>query len=400
MTSHQATTIEILRAVLSNPEGLRVKPSLLWFFYQYLRKFRVIKVGGKLIVHSHLPPLNSLAYKRFIAEHLQNDVGPSHAQIGLTNACPQNCVYCYSKNRKGKVMETDVIIRLIQDLKSMGVFWIGFTGGEPLLNKDIVKITESAGNDIAVKLFTTGCTLTKQRASDLKNAGLYSVSVSLDHWTEAVHDRGRGYPGAFQTALNAIDIFKNLGGVHVGVSTVVSREMIRNRQVEEFLEFLERLEIHEAWLSEAKPSIESLWNEDAVIAEAERVELCRLQDRYNKKRTITVNYLGHFEGKEHFGCTAGNKMVYVDACGHVSPCVFLPASLGNVKESSIRQIYATMRERFPTENRCFVNANYRLVQKNYRNEVPMSVNDTVKMLEEARFAPLARFFELQGAGGS
>jgi len=55
MRSHQATTIEVLRAILSNPEGLRVKPSLLWFFYQYLRKFRVIKVGGKLIIHSHLP---------------------------------------------------------------------------------------------------------------------------------------------------------------------------------------------------------------------------------------------------------------------------------------------------------------------------------------------------------
>jgi MoaA/NifB/PqqE/SkfB family radical SAM enzyme len=297
-------------------------------------------------------------------------------------------------------METEAIIRLIQDLKSMGVFWIGFTGGEPLLNKDIVRITESAGNDVAVKLFTTGCTLTKQRASDLKNAGLYSVSVSLDHWTDEVHDRIRGYPGAFRTALNAIDIFKDLGDVHVGVSTVVSPTMLRNRQVEQFLKFLESLDIHEAWLSEPKPSIESLWNEDAVITEAERVELCRLQDHYNKKGTMTINYLGHFEGKEHFGCTAGNKMVYVDACGNVSPCVFLPVSLGNVKESSIRQIYAKMKPRFPTENRCFVNANYRLVQKNYHNEVPMNESDTQKMLEEVQFEPLSRFFQLRGARGS
>ena len=291
-------------------------------------------------------------------------------------------------------METETIIKLIRELKSMGVFWFGFTGGEPLLNKDIVKIVNTVGPGAAVKLFTTGCTLTKQMASDLKDAGLYSVSVSLDHWSEEVHDDVRGYKGAFQTALNAIDIFKNLGGVHVSVSAVLSRAMIRNNQIENFLEFVQSLEVHEAWLSEAKPSVESFWKEDSVITEQERLQLCRLQDRYNRKGMLTVNYLGHFEGKEHFGCSAGNKMVYVDACGNVSPCVFLPVSFGNVLEKSIRQIYSEMRPHFPTNDRCFVNANYRLIQKYYHNESPISVDDTKKIFSEAPGSPLSRFFRL------
>jgi len=54
-------------------------------------------------------------------------------------------------------MDTPTIKRVIGDLKKLGMFWLGFTGGEPLLNKDIVKITESASGDCAVKLFTTGC---------------------------------------------------------------------------------------------------------------------------------------------------------------------------------------------------------------------------------------------------
>ena len=177
-----ANKIALTRALLSNPQILKAKPSINRFQFQYLRKFKAVKVGNNLILHSHLPPLNSRAYTRFIDEHLLSKIeGPSHAQIALTNACPQNCEYCYNKNRNGKVIDTETIKKVIQDLREMGVFWLGFTGGEPLLQKDIVKITESVGDDCAVKLFTTGCTLTKELARDLKNAGLFSVSVSLDH---------------------------------------------------------------------------------------------------------------------------------------------------------------------------------------------------------------------------
>ena len=96
-----------------------------------------------MILHSHLPPLNSPAYRRFVNEQLlARGSGPSHAQIGLTNACPQNCAYCYNKGRSGTVMDTATISRVIADLKSLGVFWLGLTGGEPLLNRDIVRIIE------------------------------------------------------------------------------------------------------------------------------------------------------------------------------------------------------------------------------------------------------------------
>ena len=172
---NRASTIKVAEAILATPQVVFAKPSVNWFFCKYVRKFKVADVGGNLILHSHLPPLNSKAYTRFVKEHLiVKSAGPSHAQIGITNACPQNCAYCYNKTRSGKVMDKETIKRTIQDLKEIGVFWIGLTGGEPLLNKNIVEIVESIGDNCAVKLFTTGCTLTKQTARDLKNAGLFS----------------------------------------------------------------------------------------------------------------------------------------------------------------------------------------------------------------------------------
>ncbi len=382
------------KALLRNPQILKAKPAINLFLVAYLRKFKAVNVGGQLILHSHLPPLNSPAYKRFVNEHLLRKVeGPSHAQIGLTNICPQNCAYCYNKGRTGRVMDTATIKKTIRELKAMGVFWLGLTGGEPLLQEDIVSIIQSAGDGCAVKLFTTGSTLSPQLAQDLSKAGLFSVSVSLDHWREEDHDRARGTKGAFREALRAIDIFKNLGSLHVGVSAVLSREMIRRGEVDEFLQFLIGLEIHEAWLSEAKPSVEAFWDKSLVVTEEERKTLVDLQDRYNSQGRITVNYLGHFEGREHFGCNAGHKMVYIDAFGEVSPCVFIPMTFGNVRDTSIQEIYADMRRYFPSAGSCFINGNYELLQRR-RRSLPLGRTESENLMSEIRFEPPSRFFKI------
>ncbi|HYE81751.1 MAG TPA: radical SAM protein [Clostridia bacterium] len=383
--------LALIRALLSNLQIIRVKPSINWFLTKYMGKFNLLNAGGQLIIHSHLPSVNSKAFTRFIDEHLlARTEGPSHAQIGLTNACPQNCRFCYNRGRNGELLNTAEIEQLVRDLKKMGVFWLGFTGGEPLLNKDIVEIIRSVGDDCAVKLFTTGFNLTEQLAAELKQAGLLYVSVSLDHWKEEEHDRIRGCKGAFRTALKAIDIFKS-AGVHVSVSAVISRKMLQENQVVEFLEFLIGLGIHEAWLSEAKPTVEAFWNKAAIITEEERLSLVNLQDKYNKEGRITVNYLGHFEGGEHFGCNAGNKMVYIDAFGEVSPCVFTPMTFGNVRNKPVQTIFSEMKEHFPSESCCFINKNYELLKKHHRGQTPISKEDTLEMMKEVRFGPLSDF---------
>ena len=64
---------------------------------------------------------------------------------------------------------------------------------------------------------------------------------------------------------------------------------------------------------------------------------------------MVINYLGHFEGCESFGCNAGCKMVYVDAFGEVSPCVFLPFSFGNVRSGRLRRSSPRCVSPFPGE---------------------------------------------------
>jgi MoaA/NifB/PqqE/SkfB family radical SAM enzyme len=391
-----APKMAVARSILANARLLRAGPSVNWFLLRYMNKFKVKDCGGRFVIHSHLPPLNSRAYSRFIDEHLlTSSPGPSHAQIGITEACPQNCGYCYSKGREGIVMDTETIIAAVRELKAMGVFWIGLTGGEPLLNRDIVNIVEEIGEDCSAKLFTTGSNLTNDLASDLKSAGLFFVTISLDHWEEARHDAVRGQKGAFRTALKAIETFRNLGGMHVSVSSVLSGYMLRTERVEELLAFLRRLDVDEAWLSEAKPSSPAYWKKENVITASERAELIHLQDQWNKNGEMTVNYLGHFEDGDHFGCTAGNKMVFIDPFGEVSPCVFIPMTFGNVREKSLRSIYSEMRGRFPTRDSCFINANYMCLRDHDGRRLPIGTKESHSIMDEVRPGLPPRFFQLQ-----
>ncbi len=383
--------LTLANTLIKNKQLIKVSPSINRFLMEYMGKFQLIDVDGHLIMHSHLPPINSKAFTRFIDEQLLDSTNNlSHAQISLTNLCNQHCDYCYNKGRTGERLTTARIKELVQELKKAGVFWLGLTGGEPLLNNDLVDIIKSVGDDCAIKLFTTGETLTENLARELKDAGLVYVSISLDHWEESEHDRIRGKIGAFGTALQAIDIFKKVG-IHVSVSSVVSKSMLSNHHVEKLIDFLISRGVHEAWLSEAKPAVSGLWHADSIITESEQQQLIHLQDAYNKGNKITVNYLGHFECGEHFGCNAGNKMVYIDAFGEVSPCVFVPMTFGNVTEKSLDAVYSEMRTYFPCESHCFINENCELLKKHYKGESPICKEDSITIMKSVAFSPQPKF---------
>jgi MoaA/NifB/PqqE/SkfB family radical SAM enzyme len=388
--------IGILKSLKKTPQLLRVDLRTNLFLLKYFGKFKIKKINNDYILHSHLPPINSSAYTKFVDQHLiKNISGPSHAQIGLTNACPQKCSYCYNKIRFGKAMDNDTIINCINELGKMGVTWLGLTGGEPLLNKNIVEIIDRTDKDITIKLFTTGCTLTQQKALDMKKAGLTYVSVSLDSSREEDHDHARGYKNAFKEALRGIEIFLN-AGLHTGVSTVLTKEMMNQERMLEFLGFLENLGVHEAWLSEVKPSSEYFWHKEFVISRDETDFLIKLQDQYNKKDGMTINYLGHFEHGSHFGCNAGIKMLYIDAFGEVSPCVFAPITFGNVRDIPLPKIFEAMTTHFKPDRECFINKNYPIIKKHYRNISPIPTEDALAILEEIRYTGIPDFNRIQG----
>ena len=390
--------VGLARSLKAAPALLRVRPSLNLFLARYLAKFPVVDVDGHLFLHSHLPALDSTAYARFVRLHLIDRVdAPSHAQVAVTHLCPQRCAVCYNRDRIGAPLNAGEIREVVEGLISRGVVWIGLTGGEPLLRADLPEIVALGRDRCAMKLFTTGMGATPPVAAELAGAGLDSVSVSIDHWNESVHDKGRGYPGAWRAAAGAIETFLGTGKLHVGISAVLPREaMAGTDAIERMLEFAGRIGVHELWLSEAKPAVASLWDPALVLTEDERLAVAGFQDRWNARirregRGVTLNFLGHFEGAEQFGCNAGRKMVYVDPFGEVSPCVFLPCSFGNVRERPLEAILRDLRRRFSSEDRCFVNRNWPLVREASGAGLPLGPEQASAMLGKVSFRPLSAF---------
>jgi len=139
VTSRPVHTLPALaRSLAAAPALLRVRPSLSAFLAGYLARFPIVEVGGRLILHSHLPAIDSPAYARFVRLHLIDRVeAPSHAQVAVTEACPQHCAVCYNRDRSGTPLDCREVRQAIEDLIEAGVVWVGLTGGEPLLRSEL-----------------------------------------------------------------------------------------------------------------------------------------------------------------------------------------------------------------------------------------------------------------------
>jgi Fe-coproporphyrin III synthase len=86
--------------------------------------------------------------------------------------------------------------RLIDDLAHFGVPVLLFSGGEPLVRKDLPDLAAYAvEKGMRAVISTNGTLIDRATAQVLKNIGLSYVGISLDG-LEPVNDRFRGVKGA------------------------------------------------------------------------------------------------------------------------------------------------------------------------------------------------------------
>ncbi len=111
----------------------------------------------------------------------------NYLRISVNEYCNLRCIYCMPEEgvsfcSQDKLLTTDEICRLIETMSQMGVSKIRFTGGEPLLRKDLLELIqivyEMDGID-SIHLTTNGTLLAKQ-INSLKDAGLTGINISLD----------------------------------------------------------------------------------------------------------------------------------------------------------------------------------------------------------------------------
>ncbi|MGB9498263.1 MAG: 12,18-didecarboxysiroheme deacetylase [Dissulfuribacterales bacterium] len=143
----------------------------------------------------------------------------------ITRQCNLKCIHCYAQAKatlQENEMSTDEGKIVIDDLADMGVPVLLFSGGEPLMRKDLPELAEYAvKKGMRAVISTNGTLITREIARTLKNIGLSYVGISLDGM-KATNDRFRGVDGAFDAALEGIQNCQE-AGIKVGLRFTINK---------------------------------------------------------------------------------------------------------------------------------------------------------------------------------
>jgi pyrroloquinoline quinone biosynthesis protein E len=100
----------------------------------------------------------------------------------LTHRCPLTCAYCSNPVQAAPPNELSpsVWLRVLDEARELGVVQVHFTGGEPLLYTELLRLAEQASQlGLSSQLVTSAVGLARERLLALRAAGLSTVQISL-----------------------------------------------------------------------------------------------------------------------------------------------------------------------------------------------------------------------------
>ena len=264
-----------------------------------------------------------------------------YLRISLTDKCNLNCIYCnpfehHSKKlNKNAILNFDELLRLINIFSGrLGIRKIRFTGGEPLVRKNILEFFKSV-HLLKIKYgfelgLTTNGTLLENNLQKLKQYGIDKLNISLDSLK----------PERFQyiTGKNNLDavvrsIYKamDLGFNPLKINVVVMKN-VNEDEITDFVEFVKDKNLNVRFI-EFMPFGNNNWNTDGFISSEEIKNI--IENKYQLKEItgplnlVAKDYsLAGHSGKisfissisDHF-CKSCNRL-RIDARGKMKLCLF------------------------------------------------------------------------------
>jgi len=357
-----------------------LRHALRWLNGEYISRH-----GNRWVLNTFLPPFPSPAFDRLFTNQLtERKYTPVSAYLAVTSRCPANCWHCSLKNRSDAELPLDTWLRTIDGLHGIGASIFGLTGGEPLQRTDLAEIVRAivSGGGEAM-LFTSGIGFDVERATELADAGLWAVCVSLDRANKQEYEQLRNIPNAMETAKNALTVAKQ-AGLYTCVNCVADRAMVNEGHYLELYEESRYLGVDELRLVEPMPcgrladvandtaespflTPEQVWELRWFHREKNR----QLKKDANGQLPPKVCAFNEIESPELFGCAAGTRHLFIDSAGEVCPCDFTPLSFGNVTEESIDVIWDRMSTAMKRPRRhCLAQHQSALIREATRERTP------------------------------
>lgn len=147
-------------------------------------------------------------------ERSRTSRNPFSIMFELTYKCNFKCFHCYlpGSRKEKKELSKKQVCSILDQLKDMGIFRIGFTGGEALARKDIFEILEYASKcGFEVNLLSNGYLIDKKTAVRLKKANVYKVDITFNAMDPEIFDKITKVKGSFVKVKKAVELLLENG---------------------------------------------------------------------------------------------------------------------------------------------------------------------------------------------
>ncbi|MEJ5351373.1 MAG: GTP 3',8-cyclase MoaA [Melioribacteraceae bacterium] len=263
-----------------------------------------------------------------------------YVRISLIDKCNLNCIYCNPSNTLAKlesnksILSYEELYRLIKILvRDLEVKKIRFTGGEPLIRKDVMKFFEMISSlkqqyDFEIGITTNG-TYLLDKLDGLKKFGVERLNISLDtlNKTKFIAITGKDF---FNETLSAIQKSISLGFKSVKVNAVIIKK-INDDELISFIEYFKSYPITLRFI-EYMPFTGNQWDDSKFLSWLEMKS--QIEEKYSLTEIesdgkvskdffvdgakLKIGFISSIS--DHF-CDSCNRM-RITATGQIKNCLF------------------------------------------------------------------------------
>ena len=303
----------------------------------------------KLSKHILLTLFN-LYHKQVVAEHqLKCLIWECTLKCNLScKHCGSDCTY----NNEMRDMPYDDFVTALDALEQHippQKLRITFSGGEPLLRTDLIE----CGKDLTLRgyswgMVTNGLLLTQRKIAELADAGLKSISISLDG-LESYHNHFRGNSNSYQRVIEALKELKKYPSIFTSVVTCVTPENIDQLESLKVL-LLDDITIGSWRLYPIFPIGRASLDSSLLLQTKQLHGLLGLIKQYRESgynvKFSCEGFLGDYEGRvrPHFyNCMAGVSVASIRVNGDISGCnsIRYNYSEGNIYKDNLWEVWQT-----------------------------------------------------------
>lgn len=282
-------------------------------------------------------------------------------QWHLTERCNLRCRHCYQTGEEINEMTLSEIKETLNEIKDTFAGWreayeinistsFNITGGEPFLRRDffhIIDYMRSLGFDIYV--LTNGTLINKDAARNLYDTGVKGVQVSIEGQEEA-HDYIRG-KGSFSASMRGTSYLLEAG---LQVTFNITLSSINADSLTNMIDLARSVGVRRLGFSRLVPSgrglcmINEMLNPERIKRIYEHIFSINSGDIEIVTGDPLASQLGSLISVDGGdiplgGCAAGVSGLTILSDGTMTPCRRLPIPVGNIREDSFRNVWATSR---------------------------------------------------------